>query len=258
MTTLRDIEQAIFALAPKELAEEWDNVGLLVGHTGREVTKILVALDVTEWVAEEAVALGAGLIVSHHPVMNCAWHQVQSVRDDNPQGRLLLHLIENGVGCICMHTNLDKAQGGVNDALAARLGLENVELLEEGGGILRVGTVKEKSCAELAALVKERLGAGSVRFLDTGRTIRRVAVGGGACSGYFREAARSGCDALVTADVQYDRFLDAKAMGLCLMDAGHFPTENVVCPVLAGWLRERFPEVEVLESARHREAFDCL
>lgn len=258
MATLRDVEQAIFALARKELAEEWDNVGLLVGHTDREVTKILVALDVTEWVAEEAAELGANLIVSHHPVMNCAWHPVQSVRDDNPQGRLLLRLIESGIGALCMHTNLDKAEGGVNDALAARLGLTEVRQLDGGDGILRVGMIKEITCTEFAALVKEKLGAGGVRFLDTGRPARRVAVGGGACGGYFRTAAKEGCDVLVTADVKYDQFLEARALGLCLMDAGHFPTEDVVCPVLEGWLRERFPEVEVRRSAVHREVFTCL
>lgn len=258
MARLRDVEQAIFALAPKELAMDWDNVGLLVGRPDREVTRLLVALDVTEWVAEEAMELGANLIVSHHPVMNCAWSPVQTLRDDNPQGRLLLRMIENGVGCICMHTNLDRAQGGVNDALAARLGLEGVELLDGGDGILRVGSVKEKTCTEFAALVKEKLGAGSVRFVDTGKPLRRVAVGGGACGGYFRAAAAAGCDALVTADVKYDQFLDAKALGLCLMDAGHFPTENVVCPVLAEYLRGRFPGVEVAVSRCHREVFDCV
>lgn len=258
MATLRDVEQAIFELAPRELAEEWDNVGLLVGHTDREVTKILVALDVTQWVAEEAVALGSNLIVSHHPVMNCAWSPVQSVRDDNPQGRLLLELIEHGIGAVCMHTNLDKAEGGVNDALAARLGLTEVRQLDGGDGILRVGTVKGYTCTEIAALVKEKLGAGGVRFLDTGRPVRKVAVGGGACGSYFRAAAREGCDVLVTADVKYDQFLEAKALGLCLIDAGHFPTENVVCPVLEGWLRKRFPEVEVRRSAVHRECMAYL
>lgn len=258
MATLRDVERAIFALAPKELAAEWDNVGLLVGRPDREVTKIMVALDVTGQVAEEAVGLGANLIVSHHPLMNCAWRPVQTIRDDDPQGRLLLRLIESGVGAICMHTNLDAAEGGVNDALAARLGLENTKVLEGGDGILRAGDVEEISCGSLAALVKEKLGAGCVRFPDTGRPVRRVAVGGGACGGYFRTAARAGCDALVTADVKYDQFLDAKALGLCLMDAGHFPTENVVCPVLEDWLRERFPVIEVLRSAAHREVFDCV
>ena len=111
MATLRDIETAIFELAPRELAMEWDNVGLLAGRPDREAVKILVALDVTEWVAEEAIEIGANLIVSHHPVMNCAWRPVQTVRDDDPQGRLLLRLIESGVGVVCMHTNLDWRRG---------------------------------------------------------------------------------------------------------------------------------------------------
>ena len=237
---------------------EWDNVGLLVGRPGREAAKILVALDVTEGTAEEAIEWGADLIVSHHPVMNCAWHPVQTLRDDDPQGRLLLRLIEGGVGCICMHTNLDAAQGGVNDALASRLGLEDTELLEGGDGILRTGTVREQSCGTFAAFVKRALGAGSVRFVDTGRPVRKVAVGGGACGGYFRAAAAAGCDALVAADVKYDQYLDARALGLCLMDAGHFPTENVVCPVLAEYLRQRFPGMEVAVSRCHREVFDCV
>ena len=258
MATLRDIETAIFELAPRELAMEWDNVGLLAGRPDREAVKILVALDVTEWVAEEAIEIGANLIVSHHPVMNCAWRPVQTVRDDDPQGRLLLRLIESGVGVVCMHTNLDAAEGGVNDALAARLGLRGVEKLEGGDGILRAGTVAEQTCGSFAASVKKALGAGSVRFTDSGGPVRRGAVGGGACGGYFRAAAQAGCDALVTADVKYDQFLDAKALGLMLLDAGHFPTENVVCPVLADYLRRRFPGVEVVDSRRHREVFDCL
>lgn len=258
MATLRNVETAIYELAPRELAMEWDNVGLLVGRPDRAVTRILVALDVNLRVAEEAIERGANLIVSHHPVMNCAWHPVQTVRDDDPQGRLLLGLIESGVGVICMHTNLDAAEGGVNDALAARLGLRGVEKLEGGDGILRVGNTVEQTCGTFAAAVKKALNAGSVRFTDSGRPVRRVAVGGGACGGYFRAAAQAGCDALVTSDVKYDQFLDAKALGLMLLDAGHFPTENVVCPVLAGYLRKRFPGVEVLESQRHREVFDCI
>lgn len=258
MTCLRDVEQALFELAPKELAMDWDNVGLLVGHPDRAVSGILVALDVAAAVAEEALELGANLIVSHHPVMNCAWSPVQSVRGDNPQGALLLRMIENGLGCICMHTNLDAARGGVNDALAARLGLSGTALLEGGDGILRVGTVAEQSCAAFAAFVKEALAANSVRFVDTRLPVRKVAVGGGACASYFRAAAAEHCSALVTADVKYDQFLDAKALGLCLMDAGHFPTENVVCPELARFLRGRFPNLPVWLSARHGEVFSAL
>ncbi|MBR0311660.1 MAG: Nif3-like dinuclear metal center hexameric protein, partial [Oscillospiraceae bacterium] len=124
MPTVREIESALYDWAPRDLAESWDNVGLLVGSESRAVTRVLIALDVTDRVADEAIARGAELIVAHHPVMNCTWHKVQSVVDDNAQGRLLTKLIKNDVSAICMHTNLDAAEGGVNDVLAKTLGLE--------------------------------------------------------------------------------------------------------------------------------------
>lgn len=255
MPTLREIEKAIYDLAPGELAMEGDNVGLLIGRPDREVTKILVALDVTEAVAEEAAAWGANLIVAHHPVMNCAWSPVQTIRDDKPQGRLLLGLLENGVAAICMHTNLDRADGGVNDALAARLGLRQVEKLPGGDGVLRLGELPgEMALPEFLKWVKAALGANGVRFTDSGKLIHKVAVGGGACGGYLWAAAENGCDAFVTADLKYNQFLDARDLGLTVIDAGHFPTEDVVCPVLAGYLEKKFPGVQIKKSTSHREA----
>ena len=129
MITVHDVEQTLFDWAPKELAAEWDNVGHLVGEPEAEVKKVLVALDITETVVNEAMACGADLIVAHHPVMNCAWHPVQSVRSDDELGRLLMLLVQKDVAAICMHTNLDAAEGGVNDALANTLGLSDVQIL---------------------------------------------------------------------------------------------------------------------------------
>jgi len=267
MATVKQIEALLCSKAPKELAMEWDNVGLLVGFPDREVHKVLVALDITEEVVEEAAALGAELIVAHHPVMNCAWEKVQTVRADTVQGRILIGMLAGGISGICMHTNLDAVEGGVNDALAERLGLSNVELLCQDGldpqgrpyGIGRVGEVSGfADIRSFAAFVAERLGARGVRLEDAGAPVRRVAVGGGACGGMLADAAAKGCDTFVTADVKYDVFLTARAMGIGLIDAGHFSTENVVCPVLAAWLREGAPEVEVHISQRHKEVFSCL
>ena len=123
MPTVREIERALFALAPREGAMGWDNVGQLLGDPEAEVSRVLVALDITEDVADEAIASGCGLIVAHHPVMNCKWLPVQTVRQDTPQGRLLIKLLTHGVSAICMHTNLDVAEGGVNDCLAETLKL---------------------------------------------------------------------------------------------------------------------------------------
>lgn len=255
MPALRDIEKAIYELAPRELAMEGDNVGLLIGRPDREVTGILVTLDVTEEAAEEALGLGANLIVAHHPVINCHWSPVQTIRDDAPQGRLLLKLMETGVAAICMHTNLDRAEGGVNDALAARLGLERVEKLPGGDGVLRVGELPgEMALPAFLQWVKAAIGPNGLRFADGGKPVRRVAVGGGACGGYLWAAAENGCDAFVTSDLKYNQFLDARSVGLTVIDAGHFPTEDVVCPVLVKYLAEKFPGVRIGKSAVHREA----
>ena len=251
MPAVHEIEEALSALAPKELAESWDNVGLLVGGPDREVRKVLAALDVTGAVAGEAERLGAELIVSHHPVI---FHPARSVTDRDPAGRTLIRLVERGISAICMHTNLDRAHGGVNDALAARLGLARVEELPGGDGILRMGELPgEMPLPAFLAWVKTALRPNGIRYADGGRPIRRVAVGGGACGEYFRAAAEAGCGALVTADAGYHEFLDAGAMGLTLVDAGHFPTEDVVCSVLVRYLEEKFPGLEVVKSAVHKE-----
>ena len=258
MPTVREVEEALYELAPRELAQSWDNVGLLVGDPTREVNSVLVALDVTQAVAEEAKEQGCGLIVAHHPLMNCAWSPVQSVRTDLPQGKLITTLIQNGISAICMHTNLDSAFGGVNDALAAALGLRDIAPFSEDG-IGRIGTLEQEMPLEkFAVLVKDRLRAGGVRYAGGGRNVRRVAVGGGACGEYASLAASLGCDTFVTADLKYHDFQNASGMGLNLLDAGHFPTENVVCPILADYIRCRFSEVEVALSRVHREVFTCL
>ena len=251
MASVHDIEQALYELAPRELAAEWDNVGLLAGRRDREVHKVLVSLDVTAAVVEEARQWGAELIAAHHPVI---FHPVKRVTDQDPAGEILLRLAEHGIAAVCMHTNLDAAQGGVNDALAAALQLEEVAPLEGGGGIVRTGRLPwPVSVPDFLCAVQEALGAGGLRCTDGAKPISRVAVGGGACGEFLWAAAAAGCDAFVTADVKYNQFLDAAALGLTLVDAGHFPTEDVVCPVLARHLSERFPELAVRKSASHRE-----
>ena len=253
MTTAREVERFLFERAPKSLAQSWDNVGLLVGEAWRPVKKVLVSLDITAQVAREAADLGCDLIVAHHPVMNCAWHPVQSVCDDNPQGRLLISLVQNHIAAICMHTNLDAAKGGVNDALAAALGLQGAESTEENG-IERIGTMPEAmSLASFLVRVKTALRPNGMRYVDGGRQVYRVAVGGGACGDFFAEAAAQGCDTFVTSDLKYNQFLDAAELGLNLIDAGHFPTEDVVCPVLVEALRRQFPALEIVKSRRHGE-----
>ena len=251
MITVRDVEQVLFDWAPKELAAGWDNVGHLVGDPDAEVKKVLIALDITEKVVNEAVNIGADVIVAHHPVMNCAWHPVQQIRSDDAQGRILITMIRNGISAICMHTNLDAAEGGVNDALAEKLGLSGLELLNEEK-IGRIGTLKSQlPLVDFVRFVVKSLRCNGLRYIDAGKPVHRVAVGGGAGSGYISQAIAAGCDTFVTSDLKYNDFLDTA--GINLVDAGHFPTENVVTPVVAAYLRKMFPELTVVHSTAH----DC-
>lgn len=255
MTTVREIESFLYGWAPRELAESWDNVGLLVGDPEAAVERVLVALDITPQVAEEALEHGCQLIVAHHPVMNCAWHPVQTVRADDRQGRTLTALLRGGVAAICMHTNLDAAEGGVNDILAEKLGLTQPEMLTEEK-IGRIGTLKcEIPLVEFTHSVIELLGCNGLRYVDAGRPVHRVAVGGGACGNGVREAFDAGCDTFVTADVKYNQFWDARDLGMNLIDAGHFWTENPVCATLAEKLQGQFPQILVKVSEHHT---DCI
>ena len=265
MATVREIYQYLDGLAPFSLQMDFDNAGFLVGRGDRTVDKVLVSLDITEEVVAEAARLGCQLIVSHHPVI---FFPAKSVTDATPDGRILLSLAEGGIAAICAHTNLDAVSGGVNDALARKLGLTNIEQLKQDGvdasgrpyGIGRVGNTAGAPmyAPAFAAFVKEALGANGVRYVDARRPVRRVAVGGGACADMMKDAVALGCDTFVTADVKYNGFLDARALGLNLIDAGHYPTEQVVVPVLAKWLADGFPKVEVRTTQVHQEAFSYL
>lgn len=260
---VEDVYRFLQQKAPFELQMEFDNAGFLVGRSGQEVRRILIALDITEEVIREAVEYSAQLIVSHHPVI---WGGAKSVTDQTLMGRKLLALAENHIAAICAHTNLDAVAGGVNDALALRLGLTDVEQLHQDGvdaagrpyGIGRVGLVPRQNLYDFAQGVRALLGSRGLRLVDGGRPVHKVAVGGGACAGMMADVLAKGCDTFVTADVKYDGFLDARAQGLNLIDAGHFPTEQVVCPVLQGWLSKQFPQLTVDISRRHQEVFSYL
>jgi len=265
MTTVNDIVRYLDGVAPFSMQMDFDNAGFLVGRGERPVSRVLIALDITEEGVEEAAALGAELIVSHHPVI---FHPARSITDADPVGRVLLALTERKIAAVCAHTNLDAVAGGVNDALAQRLGLTQIEQLCQAGtdsigrpyGIGRVG-MREGIAEYLPAFaryVKEALGANGLRYMDARRPVRRVAVGDGACGDMLADAFQMGCDTFVTSDVKYNVFLDAKAMGVNLIDAGHYPTENVVCPVLEKWLRSDFPGLELVQTKEHKEVFSYL
>lgn len=254
MPTVKQIEDALFRLAPKETAMSWDNVGMLLGEPEQTVTRVMVALDITEDVVSEAQAENCQLIVAHHPVMNCKWLPVQTVRSDTPQGHLLLKILRGNLSAICMHTNLDVAAGGVNDCLAEALRLEDPGPLGDQDGLCRQGKLPAQSTVpDFVKQVSKALHCNGVRYADAGIPVCRIAVGGGACGDYIQAAIDAGCDTFVTSDLGYHDFLDAKGKRINLIDAGHFPTEDPICIKLVSYLTAQFPELTVIKSTSHRE-----
>ncbi len=249
MTKVEDVFRCLCELAPLELQMDFDNSGFLLGHGGQELHKLLLALDVTDEVIDEAIRNQAELIVSHHPLI---FRPLRAITDESPEGCRVLKLIEHGIAVISMHTNLDIAEGGVNDVLAAALGLQSVAPLDENG-CGRIGSLGE--AVPLTAFlhtVKSTLHCSGLRYVDAGESVRRVAVMGGSGADSLDRAAALGCDTYVTADVKYHQFQKALDLGLNLIDADHFFTENPVIPALAEGLRARFEDLQILVSESHR------
>ena len=250
MTTVNDVLGFIETLAPLEYKMDWDHVGLSCGSPKQEVRKILVALDPFEYVCHEASEIGADLLVTHHPLI---FHPVEALTDRTAAVRGLIHLCRHNISAIAAHTNYDCAPGGVNDILAQTLELKNIHTIE-GQTLLRAGEF-EGTLEDLLAHVKAKLGCDALRYVDGGKPIRKVAVGGGACSGMRQDAIDAGCDAFVTSDIGYNNFWDAQELGLTMIDAGHFHTENPAMAVMAEKLKQAFPDVEVVLSQKHA---DCM
>ena len=260
MTTVADILRFIETIAPPYMQEHWDNAGLLCGNKANPVTKVLVALDPFEHVCREAAEWGAELIVTHHPII---FQPLKSLTDGTSIGRSLLQLCRHGISAINAHTNLDCTPGGVNDVLAQALALSQIQVISPNGinedgqpyGLLRCGHVPAQSLDSFLGTVKGSLGCPGLRYVDGGKPVQKVAVGGGSCAGAMLDALAAGCDTFVTADIKYNQFWDAQELGLNLIDAGHFHTENPVVAVLAQNLQAAFPEIEVKISEKHN---DCM
>lgn len=250
MVTVQDVYAFLNQLAPVSWQMDFDNSGFLVGDRTAEVTKVLLTLDITDAVIEQAAKLGAQLIVSHHPLL---FHPLKHVWAEDAVGRKVIALARHGIAAVCMHTNLDIADGGVNDALMEKLDAKVTGLLEPAGsdengaplGCGRVGELEsEMALKDFLAFVTKRLNVSGIRYCDGGRPVKHIAVCGGSGGSMLELAFEKGCDTLLTADVKYDRFLTARELGVNLIDADHFCTENVVIPVLREKLRMEFPDLE--------------
>lgn len=256
--TVQAVYEEMARLAPPELAESWDNPGLLV-NCGGEVRRVLIALDITPEVVAEAEARGCQLIVSHHPVIFSPLKRLEP-RD------IPFLLVQKGISAICMHTNLDAAEGGVNDVLADLFEMKDREAFANGCG--RVGRIETISVSDLASKACQVLASRcnlpmtgetvQIKYVDTGRAVRRLAVISGAGGSLFEEALAVGADCLLTGEANHHHAIDARRLGLSLIAAGHYATEFPVTEAVAARLRTAFPAMEVLISAENRDPYTYL
>ena len=258
MTTVQQIYEEMQRIAPLALAESWDNPGLLV-DCGGEVSRVLVTLDITPEVVAEAAAKQCTVIVAHHPVIFGPLKRLCPA--DVPY-----QLVQAGISAICMHTNLDAAEGGVNEVLAGIFDMKNMETFAEGCG--RVGSIEPITVPQLACKAQQELAARcnapdvgpavQVKFADTGKPVRRLAVISGAGGSLFEEALAVGVDCLLTGEANHHHACDAKRLGLSLIAAGHYATEFPVTAAVAEKLRAALPGVEVLVSTANKDPYTYL
>ena len=258
MTTVQQVYEEMQRIAPLELAESWDNPGLLV-DCGGTVQKVLVTLDITPEVVEEAARKHCEVIVAHHPVI------FSPLKKIGPQ-EVPCQLVRAGISAICMHTNLDAAEGGVNEVLAGIFGMKNLETFADGCG--RVGEIELNSVKGRAYQVQKELAsrcnlpengpAVQIKLVDNGRMVKRLAVISGAGGSLFEEAIAVGADCLLTGEANHHHAIDAKRLGLSLIAAGHYATEFPVTAAVAEKLRAALPELEVLVSEANKDPYTYL
>lgn len=245
----RELIRILEEQSPPSYACKWDNTGFLAGDAGKEITKAYLVVDVTDEAIEEAIAEGADLIISHHPLI---FGGIKRVTTDDFIGRRLIKLIKNDIACYAMHTNFDVK--GMADLSAAMLGLEDVRVLDvtetEDGkeeGIGRVGRfMAPMALAHCAKFVKAAFSLKEVKiFGDAERVLEWAAICPGAGKSEMENALRKGADVFITGDIGHHEGMDALAQGMCVIDAGHYGLEHVFIQYMKEYLEQRCSGIQV-------------
>lgn len=258
MRIVQDLCDFLDAFAPPALAADWDNVGLLVGDRTQNIDRVMTCLTVTPDVAREAVRDAVDLLVTHHPL---PFKPLKRLTADDPSGRILLDLIRAGTAIYSPHTAFDSAAAGINQQLAAGLGLTNIQPLEPATGPdLNIGTGRfgqlpqAESLGQLAQRLKQFVTAPQVAVVgNLQMTVSRVAVACGSAGEFLDVAIRRGCQVLVTGETRLHTCYDAAARGAALLLAGHYASERFGVQRLAENLAEEFPDLTVWASREERD-----
>jgi len=261
MARIIDLLETLSTIAPLELAEEWDNVGLIVGRLGDEIERVMTCLTLTPDVAQEAVEKKIELIVTHHPII---FRPRQQITRDTTEGALLLQLIQANIAVYSPHTAYDSAKQGVNAQLADLFELQNVspvrpvadQLVEKypalkGLGSGRIGDLSQSiTLSQLAEIVSNRLPTqAGVQFVgDQKQSVSRVAIACGSAAEFQRDARRLGADVLITGEARFHDCLEARSSGMCLVIAGHYATERPAIENLANFIQQKCDDLTAIVS----------
>ncbi|PRR83904.1 putative GTP cyclohydrolase 1 type 2 [Clostridium vincentii] len=257
---VRDIIREMEILAPPFLQESYDNVGLMVGTEEKKVEKILLALDCTKDVIEEAKENNVDLIITHHPLI---FRKPSRIISEDLQGWKIIELIKNDISIYSSHTNLDAAKGGINEELVKSLGFKNSKLIDnknikgyEEAGIGRIVELEEEILVEdLINLVKEKLLIKSLRAVVADKGIKKIAFINGSGQDFFAKALDLGADCIITGDTTYHFALDYKEMGVTIIDAGHFSTEWIMFLKVMKKIEELFKDIEFIHSKVNKDPY---
>lgn len=228
---LKEIIKLIESEYPIELAYEWDNSGLFYGHIEKDIKKVIVTLDITCDVVEQAIQNGAQLILAHHPFVMSG---IKTLADNSMHAKMIEMIIKNDIAVYSAHTNMDTAKNGINQKLAELFGLTYIEVLEQDKpyidcGLGRIGVLKEEMTLEaFSKLTAQLLKTPFVRVSGEKKTVKKIAIASGSCSEYVPTAIKKGSDVIITADMKYHHCIEFAYDGIVVIDAGHFPTERVV------------------------------
>lgn len=260
MSRIREIINEIEKAAPKFLKEDYDNVGMMVGDEETEVKKVLIALDCTKEVIEEASSLGCGMIITHHPLF---FRKPNSIVKGDLTGDKVLKLIKEDINLYSCHTNLDSAENGINEAIVKLLGFNESTIIEkskvknfENVGIGRIVTLdNELSALDIISLVKDKLNISDLRAATSDRKIKKIAVINGSGQDFFEEAKNLGADCIITGDTTYHFVSDYNEMGITIIDAGHFNTENIIFLNIMKSILAKFVDIEVIQSETSEDVY---
>jgi dinuclear metal center YbgI/SA1388 family protein len=261
VTTVQEILNILTNIAADDLAETWDNVGLLIGAPKNRVSSILIGLDPSSQLISQALEINAELIITHHPVI---FHPLKALRVDQPVGQIVSTALKENINIIGCHTNFDSAVGGVSDVLAKALGIIQPKPLiaakdcDASCGLGRIGNLDKAIPADIFIADLQR-SLSPPWMLEAGprpEMVSQVAVCGGSCSDFAEVALEGGADVFITAEIKHATARWAEESGLWLIDAGHFATENPAMKALQRMLSTEFKreDIKVTTYTAHQES----